>query len=311
MTDRRSRNATRWAWAASIAVHGLAFAAGAWVVARPGEKPAVGPLDTNLLVAVNSPGGEPFRFSFVEAPPSPIPDPTPPEVGKPVPAPVPAGRPAVRSPRPVPSPLAGPIATLVRDMAGRPATAVPVSDVVTIQQVAATDVVPVTTGPIPTTAPPNAVPAAPSPGATPFGVGTPVHGGLPAGRSIVYVLDCSGTMGLNGKLDRARAAVLATLAGQPDGVHVRVVTYSGRATVLDRDQLVASLARLEPGGASRHAEGVRAALKFDPDYVVLFTDADDAELAVVRPLLRGTRKPVAVSVAGVSADGVASPVDFR
>ena len=326
MTDRRSGNALRWAWAASVVVHGLLFAAGVWVVSRPADGPTPRHPDASLIVAKRLPEHEPFRFSFVESVPTPLPEPSPPPEPirppvpdtKPTPDPEPVGPPVGRLPRPIPSPLTGPIASLVRDIADRPVAVVPVADVVDIQgdirQVAATDVVSTTVIPSPkTTAPPaspKAVPT-PPPGTTPFGVGTPVHGELPAGRSIVYVLDCSGTMGLDGKLDRARAAILATLAGQSDEVRTQVVVYRGKAELLTRSDLIAALTRLEPGGASRHADGVRAALKLDPDYVVLFTDATDAELASVRPLLRGVRTPVAVSVARVSAGRVASPVELR
>ena len=135
---------------------------------------------------------------------------------------------------------------------------------------------------------------------------------------MVYVLDCSGTMGLDGRLARARAALLATLAALPDGARVQVVTYTGRAAPLvpgglvpltDRTRagIAAALAKLDPAGASRHVEGLRTALLLEPDAVLLLTDTGADELAGLAPLVRGARKPAAVSVARVTAAGVLSP----
>lgn len=153
----------------------------------------------------------------------------------------------------------------------------------------------------------------PAPNPTPMTSERPLHQPLSAGRSVVYVLDCSGTMGLGGKFERARAALLATVAAQPAGVRVKVVTYSRRAVALTSEgveQLTQSLGEIEPAGESQHVEGVRVALKFEPDTVVLFTDADVAELQTLKPLLAGARKPVSLSVVRVSDVGIASPASL-
>jgi hypothetical protein len=307
MTDRR---AARVAWGLSAGLHGLAVA-GLWALVSsppPAEPPGV------LAFGLVAPDSEPPPV-IDRHPPSP---PTPPADPQPVAVQVPAGRPPVVVP--VPAALPPTMAAFVRDRADRPAVE-DVQDVTDVRQVAATE--PAVQTPLDATRVADSLRESASPTR---GASRPpersLHGPLPAGRVVVYVVDCSGTMGLGGKLHRARAALLATLAAQPAGVRVLVVTYSGRAEPLTpggptestsavRERIADALAKLEPAGESRHAEGVRVAAKFGPDVVVLLTDADDAELAGVRAALAGARKPVAASAARVTADGVEPPRPVR
>ena len=77
---------------------------------------------------------------------------------------------------------------------------------------------------------PNVKPAGgPGAGVTP---GRAIHGALAAGQTVVYVLDCSGSMGAAGKFDAARAALVATLAQQPPTVRFQVIVYAGTAKPL-------------------------------------------------------------------------------
>lgn len=152
--------------------------------------------------------------------------------------------------------------------------------------------------------------------------GVPFHGAMAKGQSVVYVLDCSGSMGAFGKLDVARAALVATLRRQPGDARFQVVAYNSTAkSVLPGGCVAASpanvsaaeaaLAGLAAAGRSSHAEGVRAAAALRPDVVVLLTDADDLNAAQFRSALAAAGKPVAVCVARVSADGVAAPRELR
>jgi hypothetical protein len=153
----------------------------------------------------------------------------------------------------------------------------------------------------------------------------PIHGALPDGKAVVYVLDASGSMGEWGKLDKARRALVATLRQQPPAARFQIVVYNGTArpllpnaaggcvpaTAENRALAEEKLAALEPVGRSDHAEGLRMALNFRPDFVLLLTDADDLSAKKLRGVLAQAAKPAAVSVATVGADGVGVPRELR
>ena len=156
--------------------------------------------------------------------------------------------------------------------------------------------------------------------------GSPVHGALDAKQCIVYVLDASGSMGEWGKFDAARAALIATLKLQPASVRFQVIVYSGAATTLLRSPpgecrpaTLENLARVidalvalpAPAGRSNHAEGLRAALAFRPDLVVLFTDADDLPLGPIRGILKQAGRPATLCTVKATAKGVEPPVELK
>lgn len=149
----------------------------------------------------------------------------------------------------------------------------------------------------------------------------PLHGPLADGQTVVYVLDCSGSMGEYGKFAAARAAVWSTLRHQPEAVKVRVLAYNSTArplgftgpvpaTAANVGLIGAELARLTPRGRSNHADGLRRAVTPRPDVIVWLTDADDLPAAVVRPLV-GTGSPVLVYLALVTPEGVQPPRELR
>lgn len=156
--------------------------------------------------------------------------------------------------------------------------------------------------------------------------GSPVHGPLPANQCIVYVLDASGSMGEWNRFDAARGSLIATLKRQPETVRFQVVVYSGTAFTPLRSppgecrpanaeniaRLTDALAALPaPAGRSNHVEGLRAALGFRPDLVVLFTDADDLPLGPFRGLLKQSVRSVTLHTARVTATGVNGPVEVK
>jgi hypothetical protein len=156
--------------------------------------------------------------------------------------------------------------------------------------------------------------------------GTPVHGALDSKQSIVYVLDASGSMGEWGKFDAARAALIATLKLQPAGVRFQVVVYHGTASTplrsppgecrpVNATNIAAMIAALDalaaPAGRSDHVAGIRAALAFHPDLVVLFTDADDLPASPIRGLLKQQEKPVVLCVARTTGAGIAEPTQIK
>ncbi|MBM3980129.1 MAG: VWA domain-containing protein [Planctomycetes bacterium] len=159
----------------------------------------------------------------------------------------------------------------------------------------------------------SAAPAKPQPAVGPRAI----HGALAPAQVVVYVLDCSGSMGAGGKFDAARAALVATLEQQPATVRFQVIVYAGGAkpllmsdgaalpaTVANVRAAADALAALEPRGASNHRDALRAAVGFRPDVILLLTDADDLSAAALRPVLAPAQKPVSLCAGLVGATGV-------
>jgi hypothetical protein len=150
-----------------------------------------------------------------------------------------------------------------------------------------------------------------------------IHGAMQPGQTVVYVLDCSGSMGEFGKLELARAALLATLRAQPDGVRFQVIAYNSTARPLagNTGSVPATpanvaavgdrLLTLEAKGRSSHSEAIRAAARFRPDVVVLLTDAEGLTLAQFKSALAPAGKAVAVYVAKATASAVGTPQELR
>ena len=211
-----------------------------------------------------------------------------------------------------PNPISPELSNLVRELASRPPPRDEVQDVTPIDF--RTPVV----EPKPASVNPAEVA---KPG---FGQGRPLHGQLPAGKSVVYILDRSTSMGLTREtFDSARAAVLASVQTLPAESRYQVLAYNGRATLLLPGRallkkstgpdaaLVAALEELKPEGDSQHEVALRAALALGADYLVFITDADEDGLAALKPILKGHAKPVAVSIVRVSAGKVSEAKAFR
>jgi Mg-chelatase subunit ChlD len=141
---------------------------------------------------------------------------------------------------------------------------------------------------------------------------------------VVYVLDCSGSMGAGGKFDAARAALISTLKQQPTSVRFQVIVYAGTAAPLlassgnalpatDANVRAATekLAALDARGKSNHLEAVRAALAFRPDVILLLTDADDLNVAALRSIVASAPKSVLGCVGQVTAGGVQRPRELK
>jgi hypothetical protein len=165
--------------------------------------------------------------------------------------------------------------------------------------------------------PAGAAPAAvrpPPPGAgggsvagPPTGAGPGGGGGRPAlfptpagaGR-VVYVIDHSVSMGLNGSLRLALRELLDSLSRLPDGTQFQVVLYNHRPdtlyihhrfdlAVLDaaaRADVARAVANLTATGGSDHRSALEQALKFRPDVLYLVTDGAELSAAEVLALTR-------------------------
>ena len=149
-----------------------------------------------------------------------------------------------------------------------------------------------------------------------------IHGAMKSGQTIVYVLDCSGSMGEFGKLALARAALVATLRAQPEGVRFQVIAYNSTARVITGAGIVpatpanidgaeAKILVCEAAGRSNHTAAVRVAVQSRPDVILLLTDAEDLAPAQFKPLLAGVNKPITLSVAKVTATGIQAPQELR
>ncbi len=211
-----------------------------------------------------------------------------------------------------PTQISPELLNLVRELASRPALRDEVQDVTPIDFRT-------------TVVEPKPVSANPAEAAkSSFGKGQPLHGQLPVGKSVVYILDRSTSMGLTREtFDTARAALLASVQALPAESRYQVLAYNGRVTRVvsgrdllkksaDQDALLTiALQDLKPEGDSQHEVALRAALALGADYLVFVTDADEDELAALKPILKGHPKPVAVSIVRVTAGKVSAPTTFR
>jgi len=147
------------------------------------------------------------------------------------------------------------------------------------------------------TAPP--VPDASRAGTGPTGSGagqaTTAFFQVPAqGRSVVYVIDRSASMGPSGRLAMARRELAASLAKLPATARFQVVAYNRIVESLRGELLPATeenkqaalrfVDGLAAEGSTDHGPAMRAALRFGADVVFFLTDADDLRPDTVRAL---------------------------
>jgi hypothetical protein len=294
------RRPFRRAVAASVLLHAalVVTVAVCWK-SRPARPPAI---DTSTDARITMRFFDEPAVEVAVAPAPPPPKAAPPVEAKRAEEPPTGSRPSV--PPPTPRPLPPELLALLK----RPA---PVGG-----EVVDVDVTPAAMS-TPAASPP-AAPASPSPA-------RPIHGPLPPAKSIVYVLDASGSMGEWGKLALARKALLDTLRAQPAGARFQVVVYNGSARALVRNanggcvvvsadtvrEVEEKLAGVEPVGRSDHAAGLRTALNLRPDFVLILTDADDLSAAKLRDVVKQAARPATVCVSAVTADGVGTPREWK
>jgi hypothetical protein len=145
-------------------------------------------------------------------------------------------------------------------------------------------------------APTGGVPNA-SPGGGGTGTGSPAFFQVPIrARTVIFVIDRSTSMGLNGGLSAAKREVLASLGKLPESTRFQVILYNREATPLrlgGKTELVPVtdearreahllLAAVRAEGSTNHQEALRRALSLLPDLILLVTDADDLTLQEVR-----------------------------
>ena len=144
------------------------------------------------------------------------------------------------------------------------------------------------------------------------GIGNNPHDGgnlfpLPAtAASMVYVLDCSVSMGIDRKLDFARRELIASLRRLPPSVRFQVIAYndSAKSLIVDgqRDLLLAEpaivekavslLQTLDAAGATNHLAALRRGLDLHPDVLFFLTDADDLKPEVISAITQRNRHSI-------------------
>jgi hypothetical protein len=135
----------------------------------------------------------------------------------------------------------------------------------------------------------------------PSGAATAFFGVPAVGKSVVFVLDRSASMGLDGRLDRARRELAASLRRLPPSARFQVIAYNRSAepvrlpgvggllpaTPLAVETAIAAVERLTAEGGTDHGRALTVALSLAPDVIYFLTDEDDLE---TRDVLAITRK---------------------
>ena len=166
-------------------------------------------------------------------------------------------------------------------------------------------------------APVGGSPAAPS--NLPKSLGSrPLHG-KKAGRTVVYVLDRSSSMGPDRLLRRAVDAIRASLEELGPDARFQIVAYNGgtsmpmprplAATAAARDRAGDWMASLTAEGRSDHKAALLEALSLRPDEVYLLTDADDLLETDVRFVPPGARVRISAAVFGGNRPATGTPLE--
>jgi hypothetical protein len=150
-----------------------------------------------------------------------------------------------------------------------------------------------------------------------------LHGAMRPGQTVVYLLDCSGSMGEHGKLALARAALLATLRAQPEEVRFQVIVYNGSArplfagttcvpaTPANIETASAKLLGSEARGRSNHIEALRVAARYRPDAILLLTDSAGIGRDQLQAGLAQLEKPAYICLSRVAASGIEQLIELR
>ncbi len=107
-------------------------------------------------------------------------------------------------------------------------------------------------------------------------------------RSVVFVIDGSMSMGLEGSFDAARRELLASIDALPETTRFQVIVYNRNAAPLringhtdlvlatDANKQAASdlIRKLDPEGDTNHVRALQQAMILQPDAIFFVTDAD-------------------------------------
>jgi hypothetical protein len=122
---------------------------------------------------------------------------------------------------------------------------------------------------------------------------------VPGGaRSVVYVIDRSGSMGQQGRLTLARRELTDSLQKLSETTRFQVIAFNRRpealriagsialapATAENIQQAIADVQALIPEGGTEHFPALKQALVLHPEVIYFLTDADDLRPEDVRTL---------------------------
>lgn len=126
-------------------------------------------------------------------------------------------------------------------------------------------------------------------------------------KSVVYVIDRSASMGLEGGLEAAKRELAASLAALESDVRFQVVFYNRHAetvsmgesllcaTVANRQLALRSLEMVRAEGGTNHVAGLTCALTLHPEVVYFLTDADDLRQAQVATITRANHERISIN----------------
>jgi hypothetical protein len=126
------------------------------------------------------------------------------------------------------------------------------------------------------------------------------YGAQSRGTRIVYVIDRSLSMGLNGAFRQACDEMLNSLERLPADARFQVIVYNRHAEPLRvngssdllpaeravRDQVKMVVTRLRSEGSTDHLQAIKEAIRLHPDTIFLATDADDLTQETVDAVTR-------------------------
>jgi hypothetical protein len=137
-------------------------------------------------------------------------------------------------------------------------------------------------------------------------ISKPLHPPLRSGKSVVYVLDASGSMALQHRWKNAIASLEASLRLLEESMQFQVVTYRIHAeqmlanesmlfaTPENIEKVLLRLQQIEPSGGSAHLEGLQTALRMKPDVIFLLSDGVDLTNDQLRLITKMNQRSTAI-----------------
>ncbi len=128
------------------------------------------------------------------------------------------------------------------------------------------------------------------------------------GQTVVYVIDRSASMWINGGLAAAKRELLASLERLPSTCRFQIILYNRTAEPLKinglsgllppsaevRAEIALQLDSLRAAGSTEHLPALRRALALSPDLLFFLTDADDLTVAQARAVTLWNRGRTAI-----------------
>ena len=121
------------------------------------------------------------------------------------------------------------------------------------------------------------------------------------------VIDRTSSMGHDGRFERARSAVIASLRQLPADARFQVIAYDKNALPLrigdgrlaaamdaNVEAAAAALAAMFPQGGTDHVRALQQALWLGPDVIYFLTDEDDLTPADVEKVTRSNRRRASI-----------------